>query len=196
MPIRQIARMGADVLKYRAENVRDFNDPELPLLVSDMVKTMTAADGIGLAAPQIYVPSRVVIFYVPAARNQDLEVPLTVMINPEITPLTPDTLEEWEACLSVPGLTGRVPRFQAIRYSWQDLQGNRFQREATDFHARVVQHECDHLDGMLYPMRMTDMTTLAYVDALKAEAEIRGERLELDEEGEPQAAKVRAGSAA
>ena len=185
MGVRPIARMGAEVLKDRAEEVRDFTDPSLPVLVSDMVETMMSANGIGLAAPQIYVPLRVVIFFVPAARNNGVDIPLTVMINPEIKPLSDHTANEWEACLSVPGLTGRVPRYTAIRYAWQDLQGNRFERDASDFHARVVQHECDHLDGMLYPLRMTDLSSLAYVDALKAEAAVRGEKLDLDDEGEP-----------
>ena len=184
MAVRPIARMGAEVLKHRAEAVQDFTDPSLPVLVSDMVETMLAASGIGLAAPQIYVPLRVVIFFVPAARNNGVELPLTVMINPEIMPLSDHATEEWEACLSVPGLTGRVPRYSYIRYAWQDLKGNRFERDANNFHARVVQHECDHLDGMLYPLRMRDMSSLAYVDALKAEAAVRGEKLELDEEGE------------
>jgi peptide deformylase len=183
MAVRPIARMGAEVLKRRAEEVRDFADPALPILVSDMVETMIAAHGIGLAAPQVYVPWRVVIFFVPAARNNGVEVPLTVMVNPEIHPLGPDTAEDWEACLSVPGLTGRVPRYRAVRYFWQDLQGNRFDRDAFDFHARVVQHECDHLDGKLYPLRMTDLSSLSYVDALKAESEARGETLQLDEDG-------------
>jgi peptide deformylase len=192
MAVRPIARMGAEVLKHRAEEVRDFNDPELAVLVADMVETMVSAHGIGLAAPQVYAPVRVVIFFVPAMRNNGVEIPLTVMINPEIQALSPAATEEWEACLSVPGLTGRVPRFTAIRYTWQDLKGNRYEREAADFHARVVQHECDHLDGMLYPFRMTDMSTLSYVDALKAEAAVRGEKLDLDEEGEPVADRAMA----
>jgi len=184
MAVRPIARMGAEVLKNRAEEVRNFADPELPLLVSDMVETMLAVHGIGLAAPQVFVPLRVVIFFVPAARNNGVEIPLTVMVNPEIKPLSPHSDEEWEACLSVPGLTGRVPRFTSIRYAWQDVLGNRFERDAQGFHARVVQHECDHLDGMLYPLRMTDLSSLAYVDALQQEAAVRGEVLNLDVEGE------------
>jgi peptide deformylase len=184
MAVRQIARMGADVLKNRAEPVRDFADPALPVLVSDMVETMLSAHGIGLAAPQVFVPLRIVIFFVPGERNNGVEIPLTVMINPEIQPFSAHTEEEWEACLSVPGLTGRVPRHTAIRYFWQDIHGNRFDRDAHGFHARVVQHECDHLDGMLYPLRMTDMSSLSFVDALKQEAAVRGEVLELDEEGE------------
>jgi peptide deformylase len=184
MAVRPIARMGTEVLKRRADEVTDFADPELPQLVADMVETMVAAHGVGLAAPQIFVPKRIVIFFVPAGRNQGVDVPLTVMVNPVITPLGPDKNDDWEACLSVPSLTGKVPRFTAIKYEWQDLKGNKFERVAQDFHARVVQHECDHLDGLLYPMRMTDLTTLSFVDALKREAEARGETLQLDEEGE------------
>lgn len=183
MTVRPIAKMGAEVLKRRADEVTDFADPALPGLVADMVETMVAAHGVGLAAPQIFVPQRVVIFYVPGARNRAEEIPLTVMINPVVTPLGPDQAEDWEACLSVPGLTGLVPRYTAIHYSWQDLEGHRFERRAADFHARVVQHECDHLDGMLYPLRLRDLTTLSFVDAARAEAEARGQVLELDEEG-------------
>ncbi len=184
MAVRPIARMGAEVLKRRADEVTDFNDPELPVLISDMVETMIAAHGVGLAAPQIAVPKRVVIFFVPAGRNNGVDIPLTVMINPIITPLTPEKNDDWEACLSVPGLTGKVPRFTSIKYSWQDVKGEHFERVADNFHARVVQHECDHLDGLLYPMRITDLTTLSFVDTLKAEASAKGEELQLDEEGE------------
>jgi peptide deformylase len=183
MAVRPIARMGAEVLKQRASEVADFADPELASLIGDMMDTMVAAHGIGLAAPQIYVPKRVVIFFVPAARNNGVEIPLTVMINPIIMPLTTDTHEDWEACLSVPGLTGRVPRWWAIRYSYQVPTGERIELEAHGFHARVVQHECDHLDGMLYPLRMTDISTLAFIDAARAEAEARGETFEVDDEG-------------
>ena len=183
MPVLPIARMGADVLKRRAEEVTDFKDPALPALVDNMLETMTAAHGVGLAAPQVSVPKRIVMFYVPAARNKGVDVPLTVMINPVITPLTQDQNEGWEACLSVPGLTGEVPRYTSIKYRYQYLNGATVEREAEDFHARVVQHECDHLDGILYPMRMNDMETLAFVDVLDAEARARGETLDLDEEG-------------
>jgi peptide deformylase len=184
MAVRPIARMGAEVLKQRAGEVTDLADPELKTLIADMMDTMVAAHGIGLAAPQIYVPKRVVIFFVPAARNNGIEVPLTVMINPVITPVGTDRHDEWEACLSVPGLTGRVPRWWAIRYSYQLPTGEIMEMPAHGFHARVVQHECDHLDGMLYPLRMTDLGTLSYVDAARAEAEARGEVFDVDNEGE------------
>ncbi|MDX2224842.1 MAG: peptide deformylase [Rhodospirillaceae bacterium] len=183
MAVRPVARMGANVLKARAADVTDFTDPDLSALIDDMVETMIAVHGIGLAAPQVFDSRRVVIFFVPAARNAGIEVPLTVMINPVITPISDARNDDWEACLSVPGLTGSVPRWSSIRYTFQDLRGVVHEREAHGFHARVVQHECDHLDGTLYPMRMTDMSTLAFVDALKAEAEARGEKLEIEEEG-------------
>ena len=175
MAILPVAHMGAEVLKRRADEIADFADPALPLLVNDMIDTMFAQVGVGLAAPQVFAPKRVVVFYVPKSRNSGDEVPLTVMVNPIITPMTDAQEEQFEGCLSVPGLTGKVPRWVKIHYSWQDLKGNRFEREAADFHARVVQHECDHLDGMLYPMRMKDLTTLAFVDALQAEREKAGQ---------------------
>ena len=183
MAVLPLSRMGAEILKKRAAEVTDFTDPALPALVTDMIETMDAAYGVGLAAPQIGVSKRVVLFFVPPQRNGGVEIPLTLMINPVIEPTGPDQVEDWEACLSVPGLTGRVPRWTSIRYSYQDIQGQPQVREAKDFHARVVQHECDHLDGVLYPMRMTDMASLAFGDVLQAEAKARGQVLELDEEG-------------
>ena len=134
-----------------------------------MLETLEDIGGIGLAAPQVHVPRRVVIFEVPAARAardsarrsaRPSGVPMTVLVNPVIEPLAEAKADGWEACLSVPGLTGLVPRYTHIRYSGYDLLGERIEREARDFHARVVQHECDHLDGVLYPMRMTDLTQL------------------------------------
>ena len=183
MSVLPIARMGAEVLKLRAAEITDFKDPSLPGFVDDMIQTMADAQGVGLAAPQVSRSARIVIFFVPAARNDGVEVPLTVMINPVITPLDEARDEGFEACLSVPGLTGIVPRFTNIRYSFRDLTGALIEREAHGFHARVVQHECDHLDGLLYPQRMTDMTTLAYADVIAAEAKAKGTTLDLDEEG-------------
>ena len=185
MPVLPISRMGAQVLKDRAVEVTDLSDPTLPSFLNAMLETLEAANGIGLAAPQVGVGRRIVMFFVPAARNGGEEIPLTVMLNPVIEPIGPEQAEEWEACLSVPGLTGRVPRWTAIRYTYQDLEGQTQVREARDFHARVVQHECDHLDGVLYPMRMTDMASLGFGDVLQAEARARGQQLELDEEGIP-----------
>lgn len=178
-----VARMGAEVLKRRAAEVTDFSDPALKTFIEDLVDTMHAERGVGLAAPQVSKSVRIVVFFVPAARNKGQEIPITVMINPVITPLEDAKNEAYEACLSVPGLTGMVPRFTHIKYSYQDISGKRVEREAHDFHARVVQHECDHLDGILYPQRVVDMTTLAFSDVLQAEADAQGKELELDEEG-------------
>jgi peptide deformylase len=183
MAIQPIARMGADILKRRAAEVTDFSDPALPALVNDMIETMMSARGLGLAAPQISVSKRVVIYFVPADRNNGVEIPLTVMVNPVLSPTTQSRQEGWEACLSVPGLTGCVPRFTALRYSYQNLKGARVEGEAADFHARVMQHECDHLDGILYPQRMTDMASLAFADVLSSEAAATGKKLDLDPEG-------------
>ncbi len=183
MAVLPIARMGADVLKRRAAEVTDFADPTLKTLVKDMMETMTDAHGVGLAAPQVFRSQRIVMFFVPAGRNGGVEVPLTLMVNPVITPLHDVKEEGYEACLSVPGLTGMVPRHTNIVYSFQDITGARHERPASGFHARVVQHECDHLDGILYPQRMADMTSLAYSDVLQDEAAAAGRELELDEEG-------------
>jgi peptide deformylase len=183
MAIQPIARMGADILKRPAAEVTDFKDPSLPALVNDMIETMMSVQGIGLAAPQISVGKRVVIFFVPADRNNGVEIPLTVMVNPVLNPTTQNQAEGWEACLSLPGLTGRVPRFMGLRYSYQNLKGERVEGEAKEFHARVMQHECDHLDGILYPQRMADMTTLAFADVLTSEAAAAGKKLDLDPEG-------------
>jgi peptide deformylase len=160
MAILTIARMGHPVLARIADPIEDPTDPRWTALAADMEETMVAADGIGLAAPQVEVSARMVLFSVP-----DL-VPLTVLINPEITPLSDETEESYEACLSVPGLMGKVPRWTQIGYKGVDLEGKAFEREAKGFHARVVQHECDHLWGRLYLSRMADLATLAYRDEL------------------------------
>ena len=172
MAILKIARMGHPVLKARAESVLDAKSQEIQQLVRDMMETLEDVGGIGLAAPQVHVSKRVVIFYVPgerrAASGEPAEdIPLTVLINPEIEPLSEERASGIEACLSVPGLAGSVPRFTHIRYRALDLQGRVFEREAKGYHARVVQHECDHLDGILYPMRMTDLSQLAFVEELR-----------------------------
>lgn len=172
MAILKIARMGHPVLKVRAEPVPDPKSQEIQQLVRDMVETLEDVGGIGLAAPQVHVSKRVVIFYVPgdrrAASGEPAEdIPLTALINPEIEPLSEEKVPGVEACLSVPGLAGLVPRWTHIRYRALDLQGRMFEREAKGYHARVVQHECDHLDGILYPMRMTDLSALAFVEELR-----------------------------
>jgi len=178
MAILKIARMGHPVLKRRADPVEDPTAPEISNLIKDMVDTLNDVGGVGLAAPQVHVPLRVVIFHVPKARMEAedgtgpaMGVPLTFLINPVIEPIGepgPDAMEEGiEACLSVPGLAGAVPRFREIRYSGVTPGGERIDRVAKGFHARVVQHECDHLDGVLYPMRMTDLSKLSFVEELK-----------------------------
>jgi peptide deformylase len=177
MAILKIARMGHPVLQGPAKPVQDPKNPAISALVRDMVETLADVGGLGLAAPQVHVPLRLVIFRVPESRagntdEADGAVPLTVLINPVIEPLADEKEMDWEACLSLPGLTGEVPRFTHIRYRGVDLQGQPIDRIAKGFHARVVQHECDHLDGVLYPMRMTDMANFGFVeDVRRAKAE-------------------------
>lgn len=164
--------MGDPRLLRASEPVRDFGTPELRALVADMFDTMHAANGAGLAAPQIGVLQRVVIFgYAdPAMRNPrypDADpVPQTILLNPVLEPSSDATEEGWEGCLSVPGLRGVVDRYVRLRYRGFDLEGRPIERVADGFHARVVQHECDHLDGILYPMRMRDITRFGYTDVL------------------------------
>jgi peptide deformylase len=160
--------MGDPRLWQVSAAVEKFDTPELDGLLQDMRDTMAHLNGAGLAAPQIGVPLRVVIFGVKGnPRYPDVEeVPDTVLINPTLTPLSNDTEEGWEGCLSVPGLRGWVPRYTKLKYSGYDEQGMRFVREVSGFHARVVQHECDHLDGVLYPMRIRDFTKFGFNEAL------------------------------
>ena len=175
MAILKIARMGHPVLRRVADPVVDPTAPEIRRLVRDMLETLEDIGGVGLAAPQVHVSRRVVIFEVPAERaardgngaTPPEGVPMTVLVNPVIEPLAEEKALGWEACLSVPGLTGAVPRWTRIRYHGYGLEGERIEREAGGFHARVVQHECDHLDGILYPMRMTDLTSLAFAEELR-----------------------------
>ena len=166
--IRDVLRMGDPRLLERSAEVGRFGTPELAALLEDMRDTMAHLNGAGLAAPQIGVGLRVVIFGVQSnPRYPDVEeVPDTVLINPELTPLTDAMEEGWEGCLSVPGMRGWVPRWTRLRYWGFDEKGFRFSREAEGFHARVVQHECDHLDGILYPMRIRDLTKFGFNDAL------------------------------
>ncbi|MFT3964025.1 peptide deformylase [Propionivibrio sp.] len=160
--------MGDARLLQRAEEVVRFGTPELRALIADMEDTMHALDGAGLAAPQIGVGLRVVIFgfdfnpRYPEAGS----VPYTVLINPVLTPLAEEIEEGWEGCLSVPGLRGVVPRWRHLRYEGFDPEGRRIDRTVEGFHARVVQHETDHLDGILYPMRMRDMSRFGFTDLL------------------------------
>jgi peptide deformylase len=166
--IREVLRMGDPRLWQKSQPVTRFNTPELAALLQDMRDTMAHLSGAGLAAPQIGVGLRVVIFGVTAnARYPDVgEVPDTVLINPELTPLSTELEEGWEGCLSVPGMRGWVPRYLRLRYAGYDEKGNRFEREVDGFHARVVQHEVDHLDGVLYPMRIRDFTRFGFNEAL------------------------------
>jgi peptide deformylase len=160
--------MGHPLLNRRADEVRDFNTPELDSLVANMFDTMHAEDGAGLAAPQIGVGLRVVVFgFDDNPRYQEApSVPVSVLINPRIEPLG-DTVEQgWEGCLSVPGMRGLVPRYSHIRYSGFDAAGEVIRVDADGFHARVVQHECDHLDGVLYPQRIRDFTFFGFIDEL------------------------------
>jgi len=161
----------------RAEEVTYFDTPELHALLADMRDTMRAEDGVGLAAPQIGVNLRVVIFGLQhSTRYPDAEpVPETVLINPVITPLGSDTEDDWEGCLSVPGMRGMVPRFTSIRYQGCDEYGALIDRTVSGFHARVVQHECDHLDGILYPMRIRDFRQFGFSDVLFPGREVRDE---------------------
>jgi peptide deformylase len=160
--------MGDPRLWLVSQPIKDFETSELAELLQDMRDTMAHLNGAGLAAPQIGVLLRVVIFGVHAnPRYPDVEeVPDTVLINPVITPLANDVEEGWEGCLSVPGMRGWVPRYTKLKYSGYDEYGKRFVREVSGFHARVVQHECDHLDGVLYPMRIRDFTKFGFNDAL------------------------------
>ena len=166
--IRDILRMGDPRLLQISKPVEHFGTPELFELIADMRETMAAANGAGLAAPQIGVPLRLVIFGVEHNPRypQAEPVPFTILCNPVLTPLGEETEEGWEGCLSVPGLRGRVPRHTRLRYTGFDEQGTPIAREVSDFHARVVQHECDHLDGILYPMRIRDLRSFGFTDVL------------------------------
>jgi peptide deformylase len=176
MAILKIAKMGHPVLAQKAAPVANPADPALRRLVSDMVETMIDANGAGLAAPQVHVPLRVVVFQAPGERSDpglsederfDHTAPLTVLINPEIQVMDSAREAGWEGCLSVPGLRGLVERAAHIRYRGYDLDGKLVERTARGFHARVVQHECDHLDGILYPSRMGDLKNLIFESEIK-----------------------------
>jgi peptide deformylase len=176
MAILKIARMGHPVLLTVARAVPDPTAPEIRRLVNDMVETMIDANGAGLAAPQVHVPLRVVIFQAPGERSDpglseaerfDHTAPLTVLINPEIAVMGSQVEGGWEGCLSVPGLRGYVERPTHIQYRGYGIDGQLIERTARGFHARVVQHECDHLDGRLYPSRMQDLSRLVFETELR-----------------------------
>jgi peptide deformylase len=169
--IREILRMGDARLLRVSRAVERFDTPELHALIADLFETMRAANGAGLAAPQIGVDLRVVIFGDASGQPNprypnEPPVPQTILVNPVLEPLGNEMAEGWEGCLSVPGLRGVVPRHVRLRYRGFDPQGAAIDRTVEGFHARVVQHECDHLDGVLYPMRMTDMSRFGFTDIL------------------------------
>jgi peptide deformylase len=168
MAIRDVLKMGDPRLLGIAEPVLAYGTPELSSLLLDMVDTMRDLNGAGLAAPQIGVGLRVVIFGIELnPRYPEVEpIPFTALINPELTPLGEELAEGWEGCLSVPGMRGLVPRYRHLRYTGVDIEGRPIDRTVSDFHARVVQHEVDHLDGILYPQRIRDLTQFGFTDAL------------------------------
>ncbi len=170
MAILKIARMGHPVLLQECKPVADPAAPEIRRLVADMIETMLDAPGVGLAAPQVYQPLRLFVFRVPAGRNtqdpDDTPMDNTVLINPVVELLGEARAMGWEGCLSIPGLRAAVPRAQRIRYRGVDCDGNVTEREVSGFHARIVQHEYDHLNGVLYPMRMTDFRYFGFGDEL------------------------------
>jgi len=174
MAIKPVLRMGNPFLLQRAEEIAQFDTPELHALIQDMQDTMAHMNGAGIAAPQIGVSQRVVIFGVGHnPRYPDAEqVPYTVLVNPVLRPIGDSKEEGWEGCLSVPGMRGIVSRYSRLHYSGFDQYGNPIDRLVSGFHARVVQHECDHLDGILYPMRIDDLRKFGYTDVLFPDADI------------------------
>jgi peptide deformylase len=168
MTVREILKMGDPRLLRQAEPVKQFGSAELIALIVDMFDTMYAANGAGLAAPQIGVNLQVVIFGFKQNQRypEAAPVPETVLINPVLKPLSQELVEDWEGCLSVPGLRGVVPRWDKLHYEGYDQHGNHISRDVDGFHARVVQHECDHLAGILYPMRIKDFSRFGYTDVL------------------------------
>lgn len=168
MSIRPILKMGDPRLLRRAEPVKEFGTPALQALIDDMFETMHAANGAGLAAPQIGVSLQVVIFGFEdnSGVPEEFAVPETILINPVIRPVGEEIEETWEGCLSVPGMRGVVPRWARVHYEGFDQHGKKISREAMGFHARVAQHECDHLQGIIYPMRMEDLSLFGFIDAM------------------------------
>ncbi|KPK37967.1 MAG: peptide deformylase [Gammaproteobacteria bacterium SG8_47] len=171
MAVKSVLRMGHPLLRQVAQPVREFNTPDLDALIVDMLDTMAALNGAGLAAPQIGVSLRVVIFGITANPRypEAGSIPLTVLINPSIEVLDPSLEEGWEGCLSVPGMRGLVERATRVRYRGVDAGGASIEREAGGFHARVVQHEVDHLDGILYPQRIRDLRNFGFEDVILAD---------------------------
>ncbi len=173
MPVRPVLRLGHPTLSQPAKAVAEFNTPQLDALIQDMLDTMAAENGVGLAAPQVNEPLRLIVFGMqdnPRYPGRD-SVPTTVLINPHITPIGNEQEGDWEGCLSLPELRGWVLRHRHILYTGFDAKGQPIEREASGFHARVVQHECDHLDGILFPQRMPDIRRFGYEKELSAAAE-------------------------
>ena len=179
MTLLKIARMGHPVLLRRADEIPDPTARDIRRLAEDMVETMRDAEGVGLAGPQIHVSRRIIVFYAPEGRAEGAgghgSAPLTALINPVYQPLSAEKALGWEGCLSIPGLTGAVPRYAHIGYRGYSPTGELIEREATGFHARVVQHEIDHLDGVLYTMRMDDLSLLSFTEELKHRIRQSGE---------------------
>jgi len=169
MALLKIARMGHPVLRHPAAPVDDPTAPEIARLVSDMIETLADSGGVGLAAPQVHVPLRVVLIGVPEQRAEEDEdaLPLSVLVNPVVEPVGEEVVSRVEGCLSLPEMMGRVPRPARVRYRAVGLDGAPIEREVGGFHARVVQHEVDHLDGILYPMRMADLRAFGYVEEFR-----------------------------
>ena len=165
MAILKIARMGHPVLLRRAEDVADVTAPEITSLIQDMMETLKDAGGVGLAAPQVHVSKRVFLYFVPESRSEGEDDPpcdVQVLINPVLEPVGEEQVPRLEGCLSIPGLRGEVPRYRRVRYAGYDQKGNPVQGVASGFRANVMQHEMDHLDGILYPMRMDDLGKLGF----------------------------------
>lgn len=170
--ILPVARMGDPILQQRAEEVKDVGSPYIQELIANMLETCHSLKGAGLAAPQVFESLRIVVFHIPTeralSRGLNEAIPQTILINPVIEILTDEMDLGWEGCFSLPGLMGVVPRYRAIRYRALDAEGQQIDRTVEGYHARVVQHECDHLDGILYPMRMQDMSRFGFVDEIQA----------------------------
>ncbi len=177
MPVRSVLRIGHPTLGQPAKAVAEFNTPQLYALIQDMLDTMVAENGVGLAAPQVNEPLRLIVFGMqdnPRYPGRE-PIPTTVLVNPHITPIGDEQEGDWEGCLSLPGMRGWVPRHLHIVYTGFDAGGRPIEREASGFHARVVQHECDHLEGILFPQRMPDMRRFGYEQELSAAADSHAE---------------------
>ncbi len=184
MVVRKVLRMGDPRLAQKAEPVTEFDTPALHGLVEELFETMAAERGVGLAAPQVGIGLRLVVFgYEQDARcSAGATLPPSVLINPILQPLSDEMGQAWEGCLSLPGLRGRVPRYTRIHYRGFDLGGHVIERQADDFHARVVQHECDHLDGILYPQRMAEMSQFGFLEELMSAGVMDTGRLPCEDE--------------